>query len=99
MKQGQEFHWPELVSAGKIQKRLLKQFYCLNGLIVGAILSQLLTKRIEHPYSRAIRSFARALVLMGHPVLWGGVQSIQMCRVLHLMAWLSHFSVLISCPQ
>lgn len=66
---------PGDISASKIQKRLLTCFYCLNDLIVGAVLSQLLTKeRMEHPNSRVVCSFGRAPALGGHLGLWGRVE-------------------------
>lgn len=66
---------PGFISASKIQKRLGKHFYCLNGLVVGAVFCQLFTKkRIERPNSRPICLFGRGPVLVGHLVLWGRVQ-------------------------
>ena len=63
---------PGFISASKIQQRLVKHFYCLNGLIVGAVPCQLFTKkRIERPNSRLICLFGRGPVLVGHLVLRG----------------------------
>lgn len=66
---------PGSISASKIQKRLLKRFHHLNGPIVGAILSQLLTMtQIKRPNVGAICLCGRAPGLRGHLDLWGRVQ-------------------------
>lgn len=58
---------PGSISPRKIEKRLLKHFHHLNGPIVGAILSQLLTmKRIKRPNVGAICFCGRAPGLRGH---------------------------------
>lgn len=58
---GQEFHLSGFISTSEIQKRLLKHFCYLNGLVIGAVLYQFFTRgELSVPVQEPSCSLGRA---------------------------------------